>query len=103
MGLGADDERWRPGETAVDALIRERDVARERESYWRETAEKLGGQLHEAERAAERLCEALEEARGMLSDDTCIDCGTVWPRCECLNGRWWRDAGELLKRGGEAE
>ncbi|NBT36170.1 MAG: hypothetical protein EBT03_11680 [Betaproteobacteria bacterium] len=103
MGLGADDERWRPGETAVDALIRERDVARERASYWSETAEKLGGQLHEAERAAERLCEALDEARDELNGHTCIDCGIVWPRCECPNGQWWRDAGELLKRGGEAE
>lgn len=25
MDNGADDSRWRPGETAVDALIRERD------------------------------------------------------------------------------
>ena len=30
MGNGADDSRWRPGETAVDALIRERDEAKAR-------------------------------------------------------------------------
>lgn len=30
MGHGTDDARWRPGETAVDALIRERDEARAR-------------------------------------------------------------------------
>ena len=29
VGNGADDARWRPGETAVDALIRERDEALE--------------------------------------------------------------------------
>lgn len=28
MGNGTDDSRWRPGETAVDALIRERDTER---------------------------------------------------------------------------
>lgn len=28
MGNGTDDSRWRPGETAVDALIRERDAER---------------------------------------------------------------------------
>lgn len=27
LGYGADDSRWRPGETAVEALIRERDEA----------------------------------------------------------------------------
>lgn len=27
LGDGTDDDRWRPGETAVDALIRERDEA----------------------------------------------------------------------------
>lgn len=41
------------------------------------------------------LKQALKEARSELASDTCIDCGVEWPKCQCPNGEWWRDAGRL--------
>jgi hypothetical protein len=52
MGNGTDDGRWRPGETAVDALIRERDEAQASASTLTCVLEGLAPRLTEKEARA---------------------------------------------------
>lgn len=63
MGHGTDDARWRPGETAVDALIRERDEALAQLAALREARE------HEVVAAVrEAVAGALREAAVCLRE-----------------------------------
>ncbi len=76
MDNGVDDSRWRPGEMAVDALIRERDELRSQverliSSEERElNAEKTRGLVEVRELRAdnERLRTALEELVDIIDD-----------------------------------
>lgn len=61
------------------------------------------GLIAELRTELQRISEEHEKTKAALrtfmreyDDDTCIECGEDWPKCECPNGQWWRDAAALL-------
>ena len=88
MGNGADDSRWRPGETAVEALIRERDAARTEAASLRFNGDSARRSLYDYMKMAEQLeaeTKALREALVGL---------TVWHST-------WRHAVRIHAIGGD--
>lgn len=56
----------------------------------RYTRDLVNKQLKQVQKA---LAQAMEEMR----TDVCIECNTVWPKCRCPSGRWWRRGDALLE------